>query len=63
MQTVIIIDPPSGWRHGFPKPLPDDFREVGFNLRDWFLENNYPEEDIELALKYSRYWERSLEDE
>jgi hypothetical protein len=27
-----IIDPPSGWKYGFPKPIPDDIKE-GLVLR------------------------------
>ncbi len=56
----MIIDPPEGWKHGFPKILPKHL--VG-NLGDipaWLIENGYPEEDIELALKYSRLWEREV---
>lgn len=49
-----IIDPPSGWQYGFPKPLPDDVSDLGA----WLLEQGYPERDLELALKYSRYWEK-----
>ena len=22
-----MVDPPSGWKYGFPKPLPDDYPE------------------------------------
>lgn len=49
---VKYIDPPSGWRYGFPRILPDDTTD----LRQWFLDNGYPEKDIDLALNYSRYW-------
>jgi hypothetical protein len=50
-----MIDPPGGWRYGFPKPLPDHTPE--FDLRQWLIDNGYPEADVELALKHSRYWE------
>lgn len=46
------IDPPSGWKYGFPKILPADVTDI----RRWLIDNGYPERDIELALKYSRYW-------
>jgi len=49
------IDPPSGWRYGFPKQLPEDFTEEGFDLRLWLVDQGYPENDIDLALKHSRY--------
>lgn len=51
--TRTIIDPPTGWKYGFPKPIPEDVRD----LRAWLVEQGYPECDLELALKYSRYWE------
>ena len=51
---VTIIDPPSGWRYGFPReyaPLP------GESFADTLQRYGYPEADIGLAEKYSRYWE------
>jgi len=50
-----LVDPPGGWRYGFPKlyPYGKDFSK----LREWLLAEGYPEKDIELALKYTRYWE------
>ena len=46
----LIVDPPSGWRYGFPALKQDDYEK---QLRD----AGYPEEDIPFALKHSRYWE------
>jgi hypothetical protein len=43
-----LVDPPSGWLYGFPAPLQDDYVK---QLR----EAGYPEKDIDLALRYSRY--------
>ena len=54
MSITTIIDPPAGWKYGFPKAIPD--KVVPETLADWLVEEGYPEEDIELALKYSRYW-------
>ncbi len=51
MKTKIYIDPPSGWKYGFPRELPEDVAD----LRQWLLDYGYPEKDVELALKYSRY--------
>lgn len=51
-----IIDPPSGWMYGFPKSLPPEYGPT-FDLRQWFLANGYPEKDVALALRHSRYWE------
>ena len=54
---VLVIDPPSGWKYGFPKPVPEAFFNEGFDLGGWLIECGYPAEHIELAIKYSRYWE------
>lgn len=45
---TLIVDPPSGWMYGFPAPLQGDYAQ---QLRD----AGYPERDIPLALKHSRY--------
>ena len=47
---VTIVDPPSGWRYGFPAPLEQDYEA---QLRRM----GYPDEDVPLALQYSRMWE------
>jgi hypothetical protein len=51
MATIKIIDPPSGWAYGFPKELPE-----GKSYEELLRESGYPEQDIELALSYSRVW-------
>lgn len=43
-----MIDPDQGWKYGFPKPKPPD----DVDMREWLIENGYPESLIE-------YWERS----
>lgn len=55
-EYVTIIDPPSGWKYGFPKILPNEFNNKNFDLKNWLLMNNYPENDIDLAIQFSRYW-------
>jgi hypothetical protein len=47
------VDPPAGWRYGFPAVW-DSLEEP--SLREFFLKKGYPEKDIELALKYYRSW-------
>jgi len=52
-----MIDPPSGWKYGFPKPIPQD------RLKDykvWLVEQGYPQSEID---RYGenflcRYWEK-----
>ncbi len=50
-----IIDPPSGWKYGFPKPIPDDIKDV----IPWLVENGYPQEEIDKLGEhfYCRYWD------
>jgi uncharacterized protein Smg (DUF494 family) len=45
---MVLVDPPSGWMYGFPAPLQEDYEQ---QLKD----AGYPEKDIPLALKHSRY--------
>jgi len=58
-KKIRMIDPPSGWRYGFPKPIPDDVKDV----EKWLIENGYPKELIdELGdYFYCRYWEKNEE--
>lgn len=53
-----IIDPPGGWKYGFPKPIPSQILHHEPSFISWLKEQGYPEKDIPLALKHSRYWER-----
>ena len=48
---ITIVDPPEGWKYGFPAPLEEDYEQ---QLKD----AGYP--DIELAMKWSRYWPHEL---
>lgn len=54
---ITYVDPPSGWKYGFPKPLPE-----GADYAQFLRDSGYPEKDIELALRYSRYWTEDSED-
>lgn len=40
---IKIIDPPSGWQYGFPKPIPEEVKDV----KQWLVENGYPKEEID----------------
>lgn len=59
----LMIDPPSGWQYGFPKPVPNGYIKNESLLRIWLQEQGYPVKDIDLALQYSRYWEADGEDQ
>jgi hypothetical protein len=50
-----VIDPPSGWKYGFPKILPENRKE---DVKSWLVEQGYPQS---LILEYGdyfacRYW-------
>jgi len=47
----VMVDPPEGWRYGFPVML-DLEKETYVDL---LARMGYP--DLPLALKYSRFWE------
>ena len=53
----VFFDPPSGWKYGFPKIIEcENLDEIDDNMLIEILrESNYPESDIDLALKYSRF--------
>lgn len=47
-KTVLMIDPPQGWHHGFPKPCPDNWAQMEWEeKRQWYIDNNYPAEKID----------------
>ncbi len=50
----VWIDPPSGWRYGFPRVW-NKTEEP--NLEDFLRKNGYPEKDIPFACKWLRMWE------
>ena len=60
---VLMCDPPSGWKYGFPKPLPADLGKDE-SIVPWLLEQGYPQAEIDACGKhfYCRYWEADEED-
>ena len=59
----LMVDPPEGWRYGFPKPVHEEFHTLGedFDLKKWFISEGYPKERVRLALQYSRYFEMEID--
>ena len=55
-----FFDPPSGWRFGMPKLIKADTTPE--QLREILIKQGYPEEDIDFALQYSRYWNPTEEE-
>lgn len=52
----VYIDPANGSRYGFPKKVPETYLKSESLLRIWLLDNGYPANELELGLKYFRYW-------
>ena len=40
----IMVDPPNGWRYGFPKQF-NPSRDG--NIREWLVANGYPQQEID----------------
>jgi hypothetical protein len=50
-----MIDPPSGWKYGFPKAIPDNVNQN--TIDQWFLDQGYPQKLIDQGmLKHCRMW-------
>jgi hypothetical protein len=45
---TLLVDPPQGWAYGFPAPLQEDYKQQ-------LLDAGYPERDIPMAMRHSRY--------
>jgi hypothetical protein len=54
-----MVDPPEGWRCGFPRAIPDEVMDDGDRFAAWLLQCGYPARLLPLALEHSRYWESS----
>lgn len=50
-KMVTWVDPPEGWRYGFPAILEKDEP-----LEHLLIKHKYPETLFTLALNHSRYW-------
>lgn len=53
MSKTYMIDPPSGWKYGFPRPYNKD---TDGPMDAFLLKHGYPEKDIDFALNYMRKW-------
>jgi len=49
------VDPPAGWRYGFPRVY--DPAVDNPDMRVWLWTNGYPERDLDFACNYLRMWE------
>lgn len=39
---LITIDPPSGWKYGFPKSITLEEYNTITSFKDWCIDNGYP---------------------
>ena len=66
MTKVLMCDPPSGWRYGFPKPVHEEHYTLGddFDFIGWLIKEGYPQSEIDAYGKnfYCRYWEMEEEE-
>ena len=60
MTKTMMCDPPSGWKYGFPKPVPEGVNEIV----PWLLSEGYPQAEIDACGKhfYVRYWEEDADE-
>lgn len=69
LQTIMktqlwIVDPPSGWRYGFPKPLTMPFEDVKDDEKfiAWLLANGYPQGAIDDGMhRHTRMWAKEFD--
>ncbi len=55
---VQLIDPPSGWKYGFPRPYD---KKDDQTLEEWLVENGYPQSLIDQGMtRHCRYWETDV---
>jgi len=59
-KKVKMIDPPSGWKYGFPKTLPEDVVDT----KKWLVENGYPQTEIDACGEnfWCRHWLKEIDD-
>lgn len=46
----MIIDPPSGWKYGFPRRYVRADGDIG----EFLVKNGYPRKDVDFALRHLR---------
>lgn len=60
-RKALMIDPPSGWKYGFPKELTVDGTQT---VVEWLVDNGYPKHEIERFGDHfpCRHWEEEVEE-
>jgi len=58
---TLMVDPPSGWKYGFPKPVHEEYYllENDFNMISWLVSEGYPQAEIDKlgSSFFIRTWE------
>jgi hypothetical protein len=52
----MLVDPPEGWRYGFPRTIPIEIEADWSKIEAWIIDCGYPKEKREL-LEFCRMWE------
>jgi len=62
MAKVLMCDPPSGWKYGFPKAIPPELSQ-NESIIPWLLSEGYPQSELDKLGEafYCRYWEEDDE--
>ena len=55
----MMIDPPSGWRYGFPVAYN---AEKDGDLGEFLVKKGYPVDDVDFGLRWLRCWEEENDD-
>ena len=58
---VHMIDPPDGWKYGFPKAVPNPAPE---DMMAWLVSEGYPQKEIDRMGDhfYCSHWEEENDD-
>ena len=59
-RKVLMIDPPGGWKYGFPKELTVDGTQT---VTEWLVDNGYPQALIDQfgGNLPCRHWEQEID--
>jgi hypothetical protein len=52
MKTIKLVDPPSGWKYGFPKQYIESDGLEPKDLKEWLVRNGYPQSEIDSLGKH-----------
>jgi len=63
-KRVLVVDPPSGWLHGFPKVIPKDvWGGTEKEVTEWYIKEGYPQSLVDNGmLKHTRTWYMESDD-